>query len=103
MKAVILAGGLGTGMLAIWVFIIVAITMLVNLSLFCFNLVPLAPLDGAHITASLLPDDLSATFKRVMGQVGPIVLMVLMYSGTLVEIIGPMIRKIFGFLIGIPL
>jgi Zn-dependent protease len=79
------------------------ITVLVNLSLFCFNLVPVAPLDGSHITASLLPEGLSLPYRRFMTRYGSYVLLGLMISGKLGEWLGPIILALFCALIGIRL
>lgn len=82
-------------------FLFLAIIVLVNLSLFCFNLVPVAPLDGSHITSSLLPESLSLPYRRFMSRYGSYVLLGLMMSGKLGEWIGPMIRALFTALTGI--
>jgi Zn-dependent protease len=97
----ILRGGLGAGDMALWTFLAVALLMLVNLSLFCFNLVPVAPLDGSHVLASLLPEPWSNGFRQFMKQFGPYVLVVLMYSGKLGEMLGPVVFHLFLLLIGI--
>jgi Zn-dependent protease len=96
----ILGGGLGTGQIAVWLLFFVAINMLVSLSLFCFNLVPVHPLDGSHITASALPEELSKPYRAFMQRFGTYILIGLMWSGTLGKIIGPMVLAIFLFLIG---
>lgn len=45
-----------------WQFMYIMITM--NVLLFVFNLLPLAPLDGWHIVYSLLPPDQAYTWER---------------------------------------
>ncbi|GAB4462029.1 MAG: site-2 protease family protein [Armatimonadaceae bacterium] len=97
----VLGGGIGRDETALWVFLTLAIVMLVNLSLFCFNLVPVHPLDGSHITASLLPESLAKPYRDFMKNYGFYVLLLLMGSGVLGKIIGPMILAIFRFLLGV--
>jgi Zn-dependent protease len=82
-------------------FAFVIITMLVNLSLFCFNLMPIAPLDGSHITASALPEKESAMYQQFMARYGVFVFLALMFTGVLGKIIGPLVIAIFRFLVGI--
>lgn len=84
-----------------FLFSVVIITMLVNLSLFCFNLIPIAPLDGSHITASALPEKQSTAYQRFMAQYGVFVFLALMLTGALGKIIGPVILAIFRFLVGL--
>ena len=95
-----LGGGFGRGPWVALFFTFLAITMLINLSLFCFNLVPVAPLDGSHIVGSLLPEPYSAGFRSFMSKYGPYVLVVLMFTGLLSKVIGPLIVFLFRLLIG---
>ena len=95
-----IGGGFGRGPVAATLLALLAITMLINLSLFCFNLVPVAPLDGSHIVGSLLPEPYSSPFRSFMSKYGPYVLVGLMFSGVLGKIIGPLIVFLFRLLIG---
>ena len=96
----ILGGGMGNGEVALVTWAIVAITMLVNLSLFAFNLTPVHPLDGSHIMASLLPEELAKPYRILMQRFGTYILLGLMISGKLGEIIGPIVKNLFLWLIG---
>jgi Zn-dependent protease len=80
--------------------ITIAIVMIINLSLFCFNLVPIHPLDGSHIMASLLPEELAKPYRLFMQKFGVFLLLGLMYSGKLGEFIAPIILNLFRWLIG---
>lgn len=90
----------GAGAQHPWLFGLVVITMLVNLSLFCFNLVPIHPLDGSHITASALPEKESAAYQQFMARYGVYVFLLLMFTGALGKIIGPLVLGLFRFLVG---
>ena len=48
--------------------------LFINLILAFFNLIPIPPLDGSHVFAHLLPDELALKYRR-MGQYGTFVLM----------------------------
>ena len=52
--------------------------LFINLILAFFNLIPIPPLDGSHVVAHLLPDELALTYRR-MGQYGILVLMGVMF------------------------
>ncbi len=63
----------------------------VNLILLVLNLLPLPPLDGGRIAVSLLPYDLAWRFARLERWGFPI-LLVLLFTGLLSDIIGPVIE-----------
>jgi Zn-dependent protease len=50
----------------------------INLILAFFNLLPIPPLDGSHVMAHLLPDDMAMRYRR-MGQYGILILMGIMF------------------------
>jgi len=54
-----------------------SIGITLNIFLAVFNLLPVPPLDGSHILASLLPDQLSVYYRRV-GFAGILIILVLM-------------------------
>ncbi len=51
------------------------ISIVLNLSLAFFNLIPIGPLDGQHMLARLLPRDTSIRFSLWNAQYGGLVLM----------------------------
>ena len=63
----------------------------VNLVLMLLNLLPILPLDGGRIVASLLPARMSWQYSKLERWGFPILLL-LMFSGYLGLILGPMIR-----------
>lgn len=71
--------------------------MLLNLSLFVFNLLPIPPLDGGKILSSFLP----ASFKPVLDfieQFGFIILLFLIWQGVFRYIISPFWMVLEGIL-----
>ncbi|HVK05585.1 MAG TPA: site-2 protease family protein [Armatimonadaceae bacterium] len=89
------------GDLILWATLLTAVVMLVNLSLFCFNLVPVYPLDGSHIAASVMPPALSEVYSKFMQRFGSYMLLGLIMSGVLGEFLGPIILTLFRLLIGL--
>jgi len=62
----------------------------INVVLMVLNLLPLPPLDGGRIAVSLLPNRLAYTYAK-LEPYGMILLVVLLFSGVLGAIIGPLI------------
>lgn len=62
----------------------------VNLVLMALNLVPLPPLDGGRIVYSLLPQPYANHYARIEPY-GMVILIVLMFTGTLWTILAPLI------------
>ncbi|MDP2811621.1 MAG: site-2 protease family protein [Rhodocyclaceae bacterium] len=65
----------------------------VNLVLMCLNLLPILPLDGGRIAVSLLPHRLAWKFARLEPWGFPI-LLILLFTGILGAMIGPVIGQI---------
>lgn len=72
----------------------------INLILAMLNLLPIPPLDGWHIVASLLPRDFAAFCYRIE-QYGLIILLLLIGSGALGKVIGPAISGLGGLIFNI--
>lgn len=67
--------------------------IIINSLLMILNLFPLPPLDGSRVVYSLLPEPLASKYAKVEPY-GMIILVLLLVSGVLFKIIGPLI---FGF------
>lgn len=66
-------------------------SLLMNVSLAIFNLLPFPPLDGSKILETFLPNSFQPIL-RVMEQYGFMILMALMYMGFFRAIFGPVAR-----------
>jgi Zn-dependent protease len=71
----------------------------INIFLALFNLIPLPPLDGSHILATLLPPAWARAYRH-LEPVGFILILVLFYSGIMGLLLMPLYRRIALFLLG---
>jgi Zn-dependent protease len=69
-----------------------------NLALGIFNLIPLPPLDGGHFLPYLLPRG-AASALRGLERYGMLLLLVLVFTGAIQWILGPVFRWASGFMI----
>ena len=69
-----------------------------NVILAVFNLVPIPPLDGSKVASFGLSARFGDQYDRVMGPYGYLILLVLMVSGVLGFIIGPITSWVVMFL-----
>ena len=67
--------------------------IVINSLLMILNLFPLPPLDGSRVVFSLLPEPMASRYSKIEPY-GLIILVLLLVSGVLFKIIGPII---FGF------
>jgi Zn-dependent protease len=69
-----------SGPLAVYDPILVALdyAIFINLILAFFNLIPIPPLDGSHVLAHMLPQDMAMRYRH-FGQYGILALMAIMY------------------------
>lgn len=78
-------------------------TVLLNVSLAIFNLVPVYPLDGQKILAAILPRDLAYEYETVMNRYGTIILILLILplfgSSPAISLISPIIDSLSSLLL----
>jgi Zn-dependent protease len=68
-----------------------------NVSLAIFNLLPFPPLDGSKVLETFLPPSMQPLYE-ILEQYGFLLLIVLMYTGVLGVIIGPVLNLIYSLL-----
>lgn len=78
-------------------FLVMAI--MINLSLAFFNLIPIPPLDGSKILRGFLPAKFDQYFHKLEGPAGMVVLVILLYTGIIWNIIGPIINFLLQILV----
>jgi Zn-dependent protease len=71
--------------------------VIINLILAVFNLIPIAPLDGAAVLSGLLPRSLSGAFDQ-MQSYGFVLLILLLYLGIPSMLYSPVINFVLRFL-----
>jgi Zn-dependent protease len=79
----------GAGLVAQFVFDNLVNFLVINLSLACFNLLPLPPFDGSHIVEGLLPERAANAYARLRPLGFPIILVLLVVLPWLMPAIDP--------------
>ncbi len=74
--------------------------VMINIVLMVLNLLPLPPLDGGRIAASLLPQHLARPFAR-LERFGFIILIILLFTGVLGQILNPLIGLVYALIANI--
>lgn len=86
-----------TSMPAYFLFLTSQAGILVNLVLAILNILPLPPLDGSRIVASILPPRLATVYMR-LEPFGFIILLALLFTGILGKILTPIFLILLHFL-----
>ena len=76
--------------------------ILINLCLAWFNLLPLPPLDGSRVVSYFLPMHMALSYAR-LERYGLLVLLVLLVSGVLGKVLGPLVDYSFHLVLNLTL
>jgi Zn-dependent protease len=80
------------------VFRVLNVTVVLNVLLAVFNMIPVPPLDGSNVVAALLPRQLAYQWDQIRPY-GIFILYGLMFTGILGRLIGPPSSFLFGLLL----
>ena len=72
----------------------------INILLAWFNLLPIPPMDGSHILYSVLPRGIGNSYVKI-GRYGMLIVIVLLATGMLWEVLGPLLLESTNIIIKI--
>jgi len=81
------------------VLVMMKISVLINISLAVFNMIPIPPLDGNKVLLNLLPYKQALSLSR-LDPYGFIILMALLFTGIVPSFLSPVVYYTAGFLTG---
>jgi Zn-dependent protease len=83
---------------------LIQISVLLNINLMVFNLIPIPPLDGFHILEGIVPTETYVKLQQIR-QFGPLLLIAfVIFGGSILwAILGPIQQVLGGFLLGVPI
>lgn len=89
----------GYGNLVQTFFVFIQLSVIINLSLGIFNLLPVPPLDGSKILRGVLPAEFDRYIRKLEGPYGMILIMILAYTGILWSILRPIVNTMYNILL----
>ncbi|ADQ14804.1 site-2 protease family protein [Halanaerobium hydrogeniformans] len=80
-------------------FVFIQLSVIINLSLGIFNLLPVPPLDGSKILRGVLPAEFDRYIRKLEGPYGMILIMILAYTGILWAFLRPIVNTMYNILL----
>lgn len=97
----ILGGAVAPTPVVLAVLLTLLITLLINVSQFCFNLIPIHPMDASHVILGVLPEKLGDAYQSFMQRWGVYLFLVMMFTSIPSALLLPLMRWIVWVLIGV--
>jgi Zn-dependent protease len=70
-----------------------------NVGLAIFNMIPVPPLDGGNVLSGFVPESVARMLDRLRGPVGFVLIYVMIYTGVLGTVLGPLRLAIMRWLL----
>ena len=97
----VLGGAIPPSPVVIGLTLLFLLTIVINVSQFCFNLLPIQPMDGSGVLLGLLPEKIGDRYQAFMQRWGVYMFLGLTFTEIPAHILLPLIRFLLWILIGV--